>query len=369
MPRLSHARLLFASVAFLAGWTAQAQFKVTGPAPYTPAVARQRIKGLLDKVDSTNQKQTVDTLTGWLAWYRDIIDDELIAAWKKDTRANLPEVVQPLADARVAAAVLDFSWREQRPAAFLPVYAPMFEDMLLRFADSGKPMLDDLVRAAAAGQPLDLSPANAGTVCRILLDMPDIGAWRKTAFQILPFYRETAQLLLAADVRGFPGEQRDRAQFWLYDPRSPIRENQTATTAAPPFATRGQTAANSPPSSSQRAASQAQPPQLATNNSRPSLMTNPSGPPALSAPAAVAAAPPPYSGPRGGTLHCIGQPIQPNAEYSFQGLPNLFLRVEIDGKNWAGRVEAGEDQTQTLILRNTGPKAQKSCTVKWSVDR
>lgn len=356
MARLFRASWLL-PLALLAGWTAQAQFKVTGPAPYTPAVARQKIKALVDKADAANQKQTVDTLTGWLAWYRDIIDDELIAGWKKDSRANLPDVIQPLADARIAAAVIDFSWREQRPAAFLPAYAPMFEDMLVRFADSGKPMLDDLIRAAAAGQPLDLSEANAETVCRILLDMPDIGSWRKTALQILPFYRQTAQLLLAADVRGFPGEKRDRAQFWLYDPRSPLREN-PAPSAAPPFATRGQTAENTPP------ASRSQPPQLATNNSRPSLMTQP-GP---AQPAATAATQP-YAGPTSGTLRCFGPPIQPHAEYTFHGLPNLHLRVELEGKNWAGRVEPGEDQTQTLILTNIGPKAQKSCTVRWSVDR
>lgn len=357
--RRFHAPSLLVPLALLAGWTAQAQFKVTGPAPYTPAVARQKIKALVDKVDAGTQKQTVDTLTGWLAWYRDIIDDELIAGWKKDTRSKLADVIQPLADARIAAAVIDFSWREQRPAAFLPAYAPMFEDMLVRFADSGKPMLDDLIRAAAAGAPLDLSEANAETVCRILLDMPDIGSWRKTAIQILPFYRQTAQLLLAVDVRGFPGEKRDRAQFWLYDPRSPLRENQQAS-AAPPFATRGETASN-----------RSQPPPLATNNSRPSLMTQPSAAeaqPPQQAPAS-AATPKPYNGPASGTLRCVGQPIQPNAEYSFEGLPNQRLRVEIDGKNWEGRIEGGPDNTQTLIIKNTAAKAQKSCTVKWSLER
>ena len=149
--------LAIAVLAILGGSAASAQFKVTGPAPYSAAVARQKIRTLLEKADGGNRKQTVDTLTGWLPWYRDIIDEELIAAWKKDGRTNLPDVMQPLADARVAVAVIDFSWREQRQAAFLPAYAPMFEDMMIRFPDSPKPMLDDLVRAAAAGQPLDLT--------------------------------------------------------------------------------------------------------------------------------------------------------------------------------------------------------------------
>ena len=87
--------------------------------------------------------------------------------------------------------------------------------MLIRVPDSAKPMQDDLVRAAAAGQPLELSDQGAETLCRILLDMPDIGMWRKTAMQILPFYRDMAQLLLAVDVRGFPGERRDRAGWML----------------------------------------------------------------------------------------------------------------------------------------------------------
>ena len=53
-----------ACLAVLANPAAEAQFKVTGPAPYTPAVARQKIRTLLEKVDSSNRKQTVDTLTG-----------------------------------------------------------------------------------------------------------------------------------------------------------------------------------------------------------------------------------------------------------------------------------------------------------------
>ena len=91
---------------------ASAQFKVVGPAPYPPAVAHQKIKALLEQVDGANRKQTIDTLTGLLSWYRDAIDDELIAGWQKDTRANLPEVMEALADSRVALAIVEISWRQ-----------------------------------------------------------------------------------------------------------------------------------------------------------------------------------------------------------------------------------------------------------------
>src|SRR5271166_4396210 len=73
---------------FAASIAAHAQFKVVGPTPYPPNVARQKIKTLLDGVNPANRPQTVDTLTGLLSWYRDIIDDELIAAWQKDDRSE-----------------------------------------------------------------------------------------------------------------------------------------------------------------------------------------------------------------------------------------------------------------------------------------
>ncbi len=55
--------------------TANAQFKAVGPAPYTATVARQKIKALMLKMDPANRKQSVDTLSGLLGWYRDIADD------------------------------------------------------------------------------------------------------------------------------------------------------------------------------------------------------------------------------------------------------------------------------------------------------
>jgi hypothetical protein len=228
--------------------------------------------------------------------------------------------------------------------------------MMIRFADSPKPMLDDLIRAAAAGQPLELTETEAETVCRILLDMPDLGNWRKIAVQILPYYRETAQLLLAVDVRGFPGDQRDRAQYWLYDPRSPLRENQS--TPAPPsaFSARRQTNAGPAPL----------PTIDSSTAARPTLATAPAPAPA---PAPTAAPAQPYNGPKSGTMHCIGNPIAQNAEYVFEGLPPVKIRVEFDAKNWEAYLSPGAGQTQTLTLKNVGTRAQKSCTVRWTIDR
>ena len=60
---------------------ANAQFKVIGPAPFPEPVARQKIRTLLENVDPGNRQQTVDTITGWLVWYRDLFDEELIAAF------------------------------------------------------------------------------------------------------------------------------------------------------------------------------------------------------------------------------------------------------------------------------------------------
>ena len=83
-------------------------------------------------------------LSGLLSWYRDVIDEELIAAWKKVGRANLTTLVQSLADSRVASGIIEFSWREQRQSAFSPAYAAMFTNLMTRFPESGKPFVDDI---------------------------------------------------------------------------------------------------------------------------------------------------------------------------------------------------------------------------------
>src|SRR6266478_3948492 len=77
-----------------AAMMANAQFKPVGPAPYSPTVAHQKIRTLLEGIDRNNSQKTIATLSGLLSWYRDILDEELIAAWRKDTRANVTEVMQ-----------------------------------------------------------------------------------------------------------------------------------------------------------------------------------------------------------------------------------------------------------------------------------
>ena len=151
-------------IALLLAVTASAQLTVVGPAPYSEPVARQKIRGFLQNVDSTNRQQTTDSLTNLLKWYRDLIDEELITVWQTepDKRSDLAAVIDPLATPRVAAGIMDFSWRE-RDSAFRVECAPMYEHLMTRYANSGKPMLDGLPSAA------DLSDAAAETVCRILI--------------------------------------------------------------------------------------------------------------------------------------------------------------------------------------------------------
>src|ERR1700678_2433021 len=172
-----------------AGMTADAQFQVVGPAPISANAARQQIRSLLEKVDADNGQRTIKTLSGLTPWYRDILDDELIAAWRKDDRTNLAQVIEPLADPQVAAGVIEFSWRQQREATFIPAYAPMLGRLMERYPDSAKPFLDDLLASTAAGQhPLDLAQPQVEAVCRILIDMPDLRTWKKSALQILLHY-------------------------------------------------------------------------------------------------------------------------------------------------------------------------------------
>lgn len=366
------ARVLAGLALFISIPVAQAQFKVTGPAPYSAPVARQKIKDLLAKMDSSTRKQNVNTLTGWLPWYRDIIDDELIAAWKKESRLNLPEVVQALADAKVADAVVAFSWRDDRADAWLISYAPMFEDLFIRFQESDRSMMDDLVRSAASGQPLDLSESEAETVCRILLDMPDVGLWRKQAVQILPFYRQTAQHLLAQDKRSSDSDRRDRADFWLYDPRSSIRESggsAPANTVATPSGRRRMLPSGDSPTliGVEPDASPGAPQPARTKPSSPDrpTLTRPAAQPE----AAVSQPPAPqvYNGPHSGTLECRGEAIPQNGEYVFRNLPPGNLDLVFDKKIWEAHLSPGDGPTQKLVLRNRASGAQKRCTVHWTL--
>jgi TonB family protein len=209
---------LLSCVFFAAGVTTSAQFQIVGPAPVSASVARQRIRTLLEKVDPANRQQTIQDIFGLVNWYRDLLDEELIAAWQRDGRANLTEVMEPLADSRVAVGVIEFSWHQQRQATFTPVYAPMLGRLMARYPESAKPFFDDLLGSTSTDrQALDLSQPETEAVCRILLDMPDIRTLKQSALQILPHYRQAAGNLLDRDLQGGDREKRDRATHWLTD--------------------------------------------------------------------------------------------------------------------------------------------------------
>jgi hypothetical protein len=193
--------------------TASAQLKQTPPAPDTVVEARQRIRTLLAKVSPDTRQQTIATLSGMLASYRDLLDEELIAAWRGDGRANLPEVIISLADARVASAVIEYSWRDQREATFNLAYAPMLGNLMASYPDSAKPFLRDLL--GITGNPPDLSQAQTEAVCRILVDMPNTGQWRQNGQQILRQYRIVALKVLSQDMHSNDSQKVSRAQFWL----------------------------------------------------------------------------------------------------------------------------------------------------------
>lgn len=323
-----------------AGITAHAQFKVVEHAPFPPNVARQKIKTLLEGADPANSRQTVDSLMALLPWYRDIINEELISAWKGDGRANLPEVIRPLADEPVAKSVVEFSWREGRATAFTLAYAPMLGDLMARYPESAKPFLDDLLGPAAAGGPMPaLSLPEAETVCRILVDMPSVGAWESIARKILPYYRSAAQSLLSQDLQSGDREKWYRAQQWLDE----LRIDQ--------------------PQPAQRRAG----PSLA---SRPAVDTapaieKPAAPPATPLPASPETPAQPYRGAMSGTLSCSGSPIPRNAEYVFRNLPAIKLALDYDTRNWDARLAPGEGGTQKLILKNKSPGPRKQCVVHW----
>ena len=378
-------------VFFTSAMMANAQFKTVGPAPYSPTVAHQKIRTLLEGIDPNNSQKTIATLSGLLSWYRDILDEELIAAWQRDTRANVMEVMESLADSRVALAIVEFSWRERRQTAFNLTYAPMLGNLMARFPESAKPFLDDLLFVL---QPPDLSQPEAEAVCRILLDMPDIGTWRHSALQILPRYRLAVESLLLQDLHGADQEKSYRAERWQVDLKmdslgngnvqpSPRRRSTPSLSSAPggipPDNEQPDTRRRSTPSLSSAPGGSPgnqtesviliprvtndRPPTPAATNSAPALPPLPPTP----VPLAPRSPPPPYSGAMSGTLESSGGAIPQNAEYVFRDLPLAKMRLDYDTKTWDARLVPGEGQTQRLILRNKSSGPQKRCVVHWSV--
>jgi hypothetical protein len=367
--RMLATRFSIWSFAFLAAsMIANAQFKEVGPPPYSPTVARQHIRTLLEKIDASNRQKTVETLSGLLSWYRDILDEEMIAAWQKDTRANLTDLMQSLADSRVASAIVEFSWREQRQAAFNLTYAPLLGNLMARFPESAQPFLDDLLGPIASGrQTPDLRQPEAEAVCRILLDMPDIGTWRKTALQILPHYRRVAESLLVRDLHGSDQEKSYQAQLWLNELKgdAPATASERQSPRRRPMPSRS-AVDDSTPTGDQTASVAPLP--RASADRQPTPAAPNSAPPRSPVPAAaVPSTTQPYNGAKSGTFECGGSPIPQNAEYVFRNVPLVKMQLDYDTKIWDARLAPGDGQTQRLIVRNKSSGPQKRCVVHWSV--
>lgn len=323
---------LLALILSFTALSAPAQFKEIKAAPFSPAIARQKIRTLLADATPTNRDQTVATLSGWLTWYRDILDEEMIARWKTDGRSNLPLLMTPLADDRIAHEIVDYSWRVDRPSAFTVAYAATLGDLMERYPESAKPFLDELLPG-----PVNLTQSEAEAVCRILLDMPDIGSWRKNALQILPRYRAAADQLTKQDMQSPDQERMYRALRWRsdlrLDPPPPVNSQRTTTVR---------------PSRSASAYQQA-PPDM--NSQRPHIVGQQSG----------------YTGPMSGTFQSTGEPIPQNGEYVFPNIPPVHLMLDFDTKHWEARLAPGDGQTQILVLKNIGKGPQKRVVVRWTV--
>ena len=347
---------------------ASAQFKEVGPAPYSQPVARQKIRALIEKTDPSDPKATVNALFALAPWYRDLLDEELIAAWKKDTRFMLTGILGPLADARLASAIVEYSWRQQPEAAFTLDYAPMLGQLMERYPDSATPFLADLLAPASSGRP-SLAGEQAAAVCRILIDMPDTANWKKATAQILPRYRPIAIRLLNQDLHGSDTEKSYRAQSLLRDlgADQPSIAGQQPTgrrkLAPPPATPPDPPPADPAPAVTGRASNGR--PTLARADVPPAAPTNA---PALASPPPPAAPPSLHSHDTSGKLQCSGGPVPQNAEYVFKNLPPGNLQLDYDARIWEARLVPGEGQTQKLVLRNISSGPQKRCTVHWSVN-
>jgi hypothetical protein len=297
-------------------------------------------------------------------------------------------VMEPLANAHVADAVVEFSWRKRTEATLNPAYAPMLGHLMARYPGSGKNFISDLLEPVTP----KLSPPQVEAVCRILLDMPDLEDWHQNGLQILPRYRATAERLLMQDKQGGDQEKSYRAQIWLAELRgetpgainqpsvtrrrpvfSPAPDNSpgplsaAASSRSPadrrPEAPPSDRAILRPPSSTPDSAPSHSMPTATPDSARPAPNFPPPQPPRASP---VPATPQPYNGAMSGTLECNSGAIPQNAEYVFRNLPPLKLQLDYDKRIWDGRLTAGENQTQRLILKNISSGPQKRCVVHWS---
>ncbi len=322
-----------------------AQFREIGPAPFPVPEAHRRVRALLDQLDATNRQQSVKTMIGWLDWYRDVLDEELIATWRGDKRGNLSFVINELGDARVASEIVK-SWRQP---GLNRADAPILSNLMARYANSASPFLHDLL------QNPDLSQPEAETVCRVLLDMPD--RYRGDALRILPQYRSAAQSLLTQDLHESDQETVGRAQFWLRDLRWDVPGETSGQRASLRRQVQAPIGGPDTPSPRPRVT---QPDDSFSPSSQPSPSPAPQP-----APRPAALPQTTYNGARSGTLNCSGT-IPQNAEFVFPGLPPFEIKLDYDTKTWHARLAPAEGGTQRLILRNISSGPQKKCIVHWS---
>jgi hypothetical protein len=250
----------------------------------------------------------------------------------------------------------------------------MLVNLMTRFPESAQPFLDNLLGTTSARTP-DLSTPQAEAVCRILLDMPDVRTWRKSALQILPHYRRIAESLLAQDLNGSDREKSYRARVWLadlkVDPAGNANEQQVPRKkpAGPRSVVNDsipRPAVNdSIPSGDQAASITASRVASDRTPATPVANTEPARPPPPPAPAP--SAPLAYNGPRSGTLESSGNAIPQNAEYVFRNVPPVKMQLDYDTKIWDARLAPGDGQTQKLIVRNKSSGPQKRCVVRWTV--
>ena len=278
-----------------------------------------------------------------------------------------------MADSRVALAIVGFSWRDQRRTAFDPGYAPMFVNLMTRFPESAQPFLNDLIlndlTGATGQQTPNLSPPEAETVCRILLDMPDIGTWRKSAVQILPHYRQTAEKLLLEDLHGSDQDKTYQAQRWLADLKIDVPGGERyGSRINDPFEqrTRRQASVSEPSGPDGPVIGDQTPAEIARISTAHPAPAEPSRP-AVPVPSATPSSAISYSGAKSGTFESSGGPIPQNAEYVFRDVPPVKLQLDYDSKIWEARLVPGVGQTQRLIVRNKSSGPQKRCVVQWSV--
>jgi hypothetical protein len=281
-------------------------------------------------------------------------------------------VIESLADTRVAIAIVNFSWRQERAAAFDLGYAPMFGHLMARFPDSAQPLLDDLIGSGKT--PPALSGPEAQALCRILLDMPDIGMWRQNALKILPLYRRAAESLLVQDMHGSDQDKSYQAQRWLLDLKSDVPGIASEQPMPRRRPIRSQAPVPDREPNGDRTVSILRPsPELDRGSLPTSTSSAPAHPPTIAVPVSPSVPPAPdpaaspYTGPQSGTLESNGSPIAQNAECVFRSLPPLKLQLDYDTKTWDARLAPGEGQTQRLILKNKSSGPQKRCVVHWKV--